>query len=374
MIPMLDLTRQYASIRDEIDAAIRGVLEGGHFIDGANVKAFESELAEYCNVAHAVGLNSGTDALYLALRALGIGRGDEVITSPFTFIATAEAITLCGAAPVFADVDPETLNISPQAIRAAITPRTKAIIPVHLYGLAADMDAIKQIAGTHQLAILSDCAQAIGTWCNGKRLGSISNVAAFSFFPSKNLGAYGDAGAIVTNDKALAERVRRLRAHGAVRKYHHLEVGVNSRLDEIQAAILRVKLQHLDTWIRQRQSAAREYRAHLEEVENVRLPHDSPDHTYHQFTVRVPERDLVAQELARSDIQTAVHYPAPVHQQPAYANMKAGPFPHAERAAREVLSLPMFPELEKGQIAAVSLALAEACRTVRAPTPKYAPA
>lgn len=367
MIPMLDLTRQYASIRDEIDAAIRGVLEGGHFIDGPNVKAFESELAEYCNVAYAVGLNSGTDALYLGLRALGIGRGDEVITSAFTFIATAEAISLCGATPVFADIDPETFNVNPQAIRAAVTPRTKAIIPVHLYGLAADMDSIKQIADSHNLAILSDCAQAIGTWCNGKRLGSIGNLGAFSFFPSKNLGAYGDAGAIVTNDKALAERIRRLRAHGAVRKYHHLEVGVNSRLDEMQAAILRTKLHHLDTWIRQRQGVAREYRARLESTEGVRLPHDSPDHTYHQFTIRVSERDRVAQELAHREIQTAVHYPAPVHQQPAYANMKAGPFPHAERAAREVLSLPMFPELDKTEIAAVALALAEACGPAREP-------
>lgn len=369
MIPMLDLTRQYTSIRGEIDTAIAGVLESGHFIDGPNVKAFERELAEYCGAQYAVGLNSGTDALFLALRALGISRGDEVITTPFTFIATAEAITLCGATPVFADIDPVTLNIDPQAIRAAITPRTRAIIPVHLYGLPADMDAIMRVANTQHLAVVSDCAQSIGAWANGKRVGTIANIGAISFFPSKNLGAYGDGGAVVTNDGALAQRIRRLRAHGAAKKYHHLEVGVNSRLDEIQAAILRVKLPHLDEWIVKRQSAAREYRARLYAVEDLLLPYESPDHTYHQFTVRVSERDHIAQELALRNVQTAVHYPAPVHQQPAYASSKLGLFPHAERAAREVLSLPMFPEIEKTEIAAVALALAEACNTTREPIP-----
>jgi dTDP-4-amino-4,6-dideoxygalactose transaminase len=361
-VPMLDLTRQYASIRGEVDSAIAGVLESGHFIDGPNVKAFERELAEYCGTEHAVGLNSGTDALYLSLRALGIGRGDEVITTPFTFIATAEAITLCGATPVFADVDPATLNVDPQAIRAAITPRTRAIIPVHLYGLPADMDTILRLANAEHLAIVSDCAQAIGAWANGKRVGSIANAGAISFFPSKNLGAYGDGGAIVTSDGALAERVRRLRAHGSAKKYHHLEIGVNSRLDEIQAAILRVKLPHLDEWILKRQAVAREYRARLPAIATLQLPFESPDHTYHQFTVRVGERDRVAKELARRGVQTAIHYPAPVHQQPAYAHAKSGPFPHAERAAREVLSLPMFPEMQKAEVAAVALALSETSR------------
>jgi dTDP-4-amino-4,6-dideoxygalactose transaminase len=362
MIPMLDLTRQYASLRDEIDTAIRGVVESGHFIDGPNVAAFETELADYTGARHAVALNSGTDALHLSLHALNVTSGDEVITTPFTFIATAEAITFCGATPVFVDVDPVTLNIDATAIEAAITPRTRAIIPVHLYGLPADLETITRIATKHHLAIVEDCAQALGARIGGRRVAAIGTVGAISFFPSKNLGAYGDGGAIVTDDTHLAERIRRLRTHGSAKKYHHLEVGLNSRLDEIQAAILRVKLPHLDGWIEQRRRIAAEYRKELRAIDGVRLPVDAPNHTYHQFTIRVPERDRVTADLKRRGVQSSVHYPAPVHLQPAYESQRTGSYPNAESAAKEVLSLPIFPEIEPAEIAAVALGVAAAHR------------
>jgi dTDP-4-amino-4,6-dideoxygalactose transaminase len=353
-IPILDLKRQYAAIREEMDAAVLGVLAAGAYINGPNVQAFEKELAAYCGTAHAVALNSGTDALHLALRALGIGAGDEVITTPFTFVATTEAIGMVGATPVFVDIDPNTLNLDPAAIEAAITPRTRAVLPVHLYGLPAAMDEILNITRRHSLFVVEDCAQAIGASWNGRPAGSMGNVGCLSFFPSKNLGAYGDGGAIVTDDAELAAHVRRLRAHGAAVKYYHDELGVNSRLDELQAAVLRVKLRYLDGWIERRREVAGRYTSRLEKLSPIGLTTTPPEarHAYHQFTIRVAERDAIAQALSGCGIQTMVYYPVPLHLQGVHANLGLGPgsFPHAERAAQEVLSLPMFPELQTDEI------------------------
>jgi dTDP-4-amino-4,6-dideoxygalactose transaminase len=349
-IPILDLKRQYAAIREEMDAAVLGVLAAGAYINGPNVQAFETELAAYCGTAYAVALNSGTDALHLALRALGIGPGDEVITTPFTFVATKEAIGMAGATPVFVDIDPRTLNLDPAAVEAAITPRTRAILPVHLYGLPAAMDEILDIARRHGLDVVEDCAQAIGASWNGRPAGSLGTIGCFSFFPSKNLGVYGDGGAIVTNDADLAGHVRRLAAHGAAVKYYHDELGVNSRLDEIQAAILRVKLRYLDGWIERRRAIAAHYTTAIETMSPVGLTVTPPRarHAYHQFTIRVAERQAVAHALTERGIQTMVYYPVPLHLQRVHAALRLGPgsFPRAERAAQEVLSLPMFPELQ----------------------------
>ena len=369
MIPTLDVRRQYEAMKGEIDAAVAEVLTSGRFIDGPNVAAFENELAAYTGAAYAVTLNSGTDALHLALRALGIGAGDEVITTPFTFIATVEAIAMCGATPVFADVEPSTLNIDPAAIEAAITTRTCALLPVHLYGLPAAIDAIEAIAHKYGLAIVEDCAQALGARIGERRAGTIGAAGAISFFPSKNLGAYGDGGAIVTNDPAIAQRVRRLRTHGAAVKYHHEELGVNSRLDELQAAILRCKLPHLEDWIARRREVAAAYHSGLGRLDGLMLPPDREAHTYHQFTIRIAQRDAVAQRLLAQDIASAIYYPVPLHLQRAYAHLglPAGSFPHAERAADEVLSLPIFPEMERDETARVVTALREACRSAREP-------
>lgn len=355
MIPILDLTRQHKQLELELEGAIRGVLASGTFINGRNVAAFEEELARYLEIPYAVGLNSGTDALHLALRALGIGPGDEVITTPFTFVATTEAIGMVGATPVFADVDPVTLNIDAAAVAAAVTSRTRAILPVHLYGLPAAMDDIMSVARKHSLAVIEDCAQSIGAAAGGQRTGGIGTIGAFSFFPSKNLGACGDAGAIVTRDEQLAERVRRLRAHGAAVKYYHDELGVNSRLDELQAAILRVKLPHLEEWIERRRTVAAWYMVELGRLRSVTLPVAKPHavrHVYHQFTVRVRDRDRVARELRERGVQTMVYYPVPLHLQAVHADLqlREGAFPNAEEAARQVLSLPMFPELRDTEI------------------------
>lgn len=358
MIPILDLIRQHRQLRPELERAFGEVLDAGAFINGPNVKALEEEVASYIGVPDAVGLNSGTDALHLALRALDIGPGDEVITTPFTFIATTEAIGMVGATPVFVDIDPATFNIDPAAIEAAITPRTKAIIPVHLYGLPAPMDEINAVAAKHHLAVVEDCAQSIGSTLNGVRTGALGTIGAFSFFPSKNLGACGDGGMIVTADEQLAERVRRLRAHGAAVKYYHDELGVNSRLDELQAAILRVKLPHLEKWIERRRTIAAWYTVELGRLSGIGLPlspqQQNVRHVYHQFTIRVldDQRDRVARDLREAGVQTMVYYPVPLHLQSVHANMHLGEgaFPHAERAAREALSLPMFPELRDTEI------------------------
>lgn len=371
MIPILDLVRQHRQLRPELERAIGGVLDAGSFINGPNVKAFEEEVARYIGVPYAVGLNSGTDALYLALRALDIGPGDEVITTPFTFVATTEAIGMVGATPVFADIDPATYNIDPQAITAAITPRTKAIIPVHLYGLPAPMYEINAIARKHHLAVIEDCAQSIGAAIGGVRTGAFGTIGAFSFFPSKNLGACGDGGMLVTSDEQIAERVRRLRAHGAAVKYYHDELGVNSRLDELQAAILRVKLAHLERWIERRRTIAAWYTVELARLTGIALllsrPHGCVRHAYHQFTIRIldEQRDRVARELRERGVQTMIYYPVPLHLQAVHAglHLRPGEFPRSEKAAREVLSLPMFPELRDTEIDRVVLSLERSLQT-----------
>ena len=349
MIPIVDLTAQYLTLQSQLDAALRQVLASGQFILGPNVTAFENEAAAYLGTAHAVGLNSGTDALVLALRALDIGPGDEVITTPFSFAATSEAIVANGARPVFADIDPTTFNLDPASVSAAVTSRTQAIVPVHLYGLPAPMDAIARIASRHGLAVVEDCAQAFGATTGNRRVGAIGDIGCFSFFPSKNLGACGDAGLIATRSEQLARRVRSLRAHGSSTKYHHDEVGANSRLDELQAAVLRVKLPHVERWNEQRAAVAGRYREGLTGRADVTLPLEVPGshHVYHQFTIRISDRDRVRERLQAAFIQTMVYYPLPLHLQPLHRDLghSAGAFPEAEAAAREVLSLPMFPEL-----------------------------
>ena len=356
MIPICDLTRQHRQLRPALERAFGQVLDRGSFINGPNVGAFEEELASYLRAPHAVGLNSGTDALHLALRALDIGPGDEVITTPFTFIATTEAIAMVGATPVFADIDPVTFAIDAAAVAAAVTPRTRAVIPVHLYGLPAPMDEICSVAQRHQLAVVEDCAQSIGATIGGEFTGTIGTIGAFSFFPSKNLGACGDAGAIVTKDAALAERVRCLRAHGAAVKYYHDELGVNSRLDELQAAILRVKLRHLEHWIERRRTIAAWYTVALRRL-GIATPSEprlqNVRHVYHQFTVRIAqERERVARTMHENGVATMVYYPVPLHLQSVHSSLglREGAFPEAERASREVLSLPMFPELRDTEI------------------------
>lgn len=364
MIPVLDLTRQYQEIAPEIERAVLGVFKSGTFINGPNVAALEEAIARYVGCRHAIGVNSGTDALHLALRALGVGPGDEVITTPFSFIATSEAISMVGARAIFADIDAQTLNIDPAAVAAAVTPRTRAVIPVHLYGRPAPMAELLDVARRHCLAVVEDCAQSIGASIEGKRTGSFGHAGAFSFFPSKNLGAYGDGGAIVTNDADLARRMRRLRAHGADVKYYHEEQGVNSRLDELQAAILRVKLPHLDRWIELRQTIAAWYTVALGRMPAVAVPAvpSTLRHVYHQYTIRVAERNRIQKVLHEYGISTMIYYPVPLHLQPVAAplGLCEGAFPNAERAAREVLSLPIYPELRDVEVDAVVRALEHA--------------
>lgn len=350
MIPICDLTEQYQQLREQMLAAVDDVFSGGAFINGPNVKALEREVAQYIGVPHAVALNSGTDALHLALRALDIGPGDEVITIPFTFVATTEAIGIVGATPVFVDIDPRTYTIDPAQIEAAITPRTRAILPVHLYGHPAAMDDIMTIARRHNLAVIEDCAQSIGSKLGERMLGSLGTFGAFSFFPSKNLGAYGDGGMLVTADQALADRARSLRGHGGRVKYYHEELGVNSRLDEVQAAILRVKFPHLEHWIAARRAVAQRYNAAFADL-GVPLPEEPSGarHVYHQYTIRVRDRDAVQEALKAAGVQTMVYYPVPLHLQKVHAmlGLGEGSFPHSERAAREVISIPMYPELSE---------------------------
>ena len=344
LIPVYDPRPEIEALWDEIHEAMDRVLRSGRFILGPEVEAFEQEVAEYLGVKYAVGVNSGTDALVIALRSLGIGPGDEVITTPFTFFATAEAISMVGARPVFVDIDPVTFNLDPALIPGAITPRTKAILPVHLYGHAADMDPILEIARAHGLKVVEDVAQAFGGRYKGRKLGTLGDAAAFSFFPTKNLGGLGDGGLIATNDPQVAELARMLRAHGARRKYHNEMLGYNSRLDALQAAVLRVKLKVVDEWNARRREVAARYNEALGAVEGVVLPSEQPYayHVYHQYTVRVlgGRRDEVRARLAEAGIGTLVYYPVPVHRLPVYA-WPAGSLPQTERAAQEVLSLPM---------------------------------
>jgi len=352
-VPLVDLRAQYQSIREEIDAAIRGVLNRARFIGGEPVRRFEERFAAFCEAKSAVGVGNGTDALFLALKALGVGRGDEVVVPAFTFIATSEAVTATGARPLFADVQRDTGNLDPEAFRSAITPRTKAVIPVHLYGRPANMSSILDIADRHGIAVVEDAAQAHGARDDGRRVGSIGTLACFSFYPGKNLGAYGDAGAVVTNDDALAKKARILRDHGRTEKYVHRIEGYNSRLDTLQAAILNVKLGHLEEWNRRREQVAARYRDLLSDVEGVRMlaPAAEKEHVYHLFVVCVKNRDEVLRRLADRGISAGVHYPLPLHLQPAYRSFghKAGEFPVAEELASEVLSLPMYPELTEVQ-------------------------
>jgi dTDP-4-amino-4,6-dideoxygalactose transaminase len=363
-IPILDLRPQYESLKDEMHAAITRVLESGAFIMGPDVAAFEQEAAAYLGVKHAVGLNSGTDALFIALRALGIGPGDEVITTPFTFFATAEAISHVGATPVFVDANEHTFNIDPDLIEAKITPRTKAIIPVHLYGRPSDMGKIMAIANKHNLKVVEDCAQSFGAKyqgnCNGcdgncdsnehtgKHTGTIGHVGTYSFFPSKNLGAYGDGGMLATNDDAIADHARMLRVHGSRKKYYNEVVGYNSRLDTIQAAILRVKLPHVDAWNAARREVARQYNELLAGVEGIITPELPPGHVFHQYTVRITKgsRDDGQKKLAAAGIGTMVYYPVPQDQLPLYKGQYES-YPVSDGLAREVLSLPIWPEIEK---------------------------
>jgi dTDP-4-amino-4,6-dideoxygalactose transaminase len=350
-IPILDLTSQHRALSAEIARAIEEVIEGGHFILGPNVKEFEREFAAYLGIGHALGVNSGTDALHLALRALDVGIGDEVITSTFSFIATAEAISILGAQPVFVDIDPETYALDPRAVEAAITSRTRAIIPVHLYGTPAPMPELVELARRHGLDIVEDCAQSVGATIDGRMTGTFGTVSAFSFFPSKNLGACGDGGMVVTDRPDLAERIRSLRAHGGRTKYYHEEVGLNSRLDEIQAAILRIKLRHLGEWTENRRRVAARYNAGFAGVDGVTVPieREGAFNVYHQYTIRTQWRDALQKALAAGGINTAVYYPLPLHLQDAYAHLGgvAGDFPHAEAAANSVLSLPISPDLSE---------------------------
>jgi dTDP-4-amino-4,6-dideoxygalactose transaminase len=353
-VPALDLKAQYRSIRDEVDRAVRGVIESQHFILGPEVAGLEAEVAGYCGAAHGVGCASGSDALLLPLTALGVGPGDEVITSPYTFFATAGAVWRTGARPVFVDIDLDTYNVDPAGLEAALTRRSKVIIPVHLYGQTADMDAVNAFAKRHGLFVLEDAAQAIGADYQGRRAGALGQAAAFSFYPSKNLGAYGEAGMVTTDDPDLARAMARLRVHGMEPKYYHHEVGFNSRLDALQAAVLRVKLRHLDAWTAGRRQAAARYRALFEAAGlagRVVLPAEVPGrtHVYNQYVVRVPaaDRDALRDHLTSCRVGTEVYYPVPLHLQACFAALGYGPgdFPAAEAAAKETIALPMYPEL-----------------------------
>jgi dTDP-4-amino-4,6-dideoxygalactose transaminase len=348
-IPLADLRREYHRIRSDIDEAIERVLNRGWFILGQEGEAFEAEWSAYCGAAQAVGVGNGTDAIHLALRAAGIGAGDEVVVPALTAAFSALAVSMAGATPVFADVDPQRYTLDPAAFEAAITPRTAAVLPVHLYGCPADMAPIVEIARRHNLLVLEDAAQAHGARYQGRRVGGLGDVAAFSFYPSKNLGAYGDAGALVTDDAELAARARMLRHGGQRRTYEHELLGTNSRLDEIQAAILRVKLLHLDAWNDQRRSLAARYNAGLAELDQLTLPVAPSDveHVYHLYVVRCPTRNALRDYLAGAGVNSSVHYPHGVHRQEAYAHLgyEPGSCPNAERAAAEVLSLPLFPQL-----------------------------
>jgi dTDP-4-amino-4,6-dideoxygalactose transaminase len=362
-VPQLDLAAQYAAIGAEIRTAVERVLASQQFVLGREGAALEEEIAKLCGVAHGVGLASGTDALILALRACGVQPGDEVLLPPFTFVATGSAVSALGAKPIFADIRPDTYNLDPTELERRVTPRTRAIVVVHLYGLAADMDPIMAFAKSRKIAVIEDNAQAIGASYKGRRTGSLGDAACVSFYPTKNLGAYGDAGMVVTNSPELAARIRTLRNHGQSEKYRSTEPGWNSRLDEIQAAVLRVKLRHLSDWQRARQTHAVEYNCLLSQIPGV-MPPLAPegfDHVYHQYTIRIEPRDALQKFLSERKIGSTVYYPYPLHLQPLYASLghKSGDFPHSERAAQEVLSLPMYPELRNGQIARVVDAIAE---------------
>jgi dTDP-4-amino-4,6-dideoxygalactose transaminase len=359
-IPLLDLKAQFLSIRPEIEEALNQVLRSAHFVGGEHLAAFELSFASYCGASHAVGVANGTDALQLAIRTLDIGHGDEVVTAANSFIATAAAIALNGARPVFVDIDPDTYTLDPTLVERALTSRTKAIIPVHLYGQPADMRSIMEIARRRNLYVIEDAAQAHGAEYEGKRVGSFGDLACFSFYPGKNLGAYGDGGAVVTNRNALAERIRRLRDHGRITKYEHAELGVNSRLDALQAAVLQVKLRYLDEWNRKRERGASWYAAELAGA-GVKLPSVAPrsTHVYHLYVIQSDDRDALKARLEAAGVETGIHYPLPLHLQPAlaYLGYMRGDMPQTESAARRTLSLPLYPEIRREQVACVARAM-----------------
>ena len=353
-IPFLDLRAHHAALRDEIDFAIRQVIDSGAFAGGPFVELFEQDFAKFCEVPYAVGVGNGTDALWFALLALGIGPGDEVITVPMTFMATAEAISFCGAKPVFVDIEEATYTMDPAQVEKAITPRTKAIIPVHLYGQVADMDPIVEIANRHNLYVIEDACQAHGAEYKGRKAGSIGVAGCFSFYPGKNLGALGEAGGVVTADQQLRKNVQILRDHGQERKYHHSMIGWNGRMDGIQGAVLRVKLKRLEEANNARRAHARLYNELLATVKHVIAPKEAKNrrHVYHVYAVRVQNRDHVLKGLSDRGIGCGVHYPIPIHLQPAYNSLghKRGDFPISEKCAQEFLSLPMFPEMSAIQV------------------------
>ena len=361
MIPFLDIKAQYASIKGEIDAAVLGVLASGQYVLGDEVARFEHEFADYCNVKHAIAVNTGTSALHLALLAAGIGPGDEVITVPFTFVATVSAICYTGARPVFVDVEPVTLTMDPAEIEAKITSRTRAIVPVHLYGQMADMDAIKAIADHYRIPIIEDACQAHGAQYKGDRAGSIGISGCFSFYPGKNLGACGEGGIVVTSSDDQAGTIRVLRDWGQEQRYHHLLKGFNYRMDAIQGAILRVKLRHLEVWTEARRAHARRYSSLLAGSTDLMTPVEAADrrHVYHVYTIRSRDRDGLQRALSAEGIQSGLHYPIPVHLQKAHADLgyQAGDFPISEAAAREVLSLPIYPEMPAWHLDQVVAAL-----------------
>lgn len=363
-VPFLDLKSQHAPIRLELNDAIQEVIDESAFAGGPFVAQFEADFAAYCACSHAVGVGSGTEALWLCLLALGVGPGDEVITVPNTFMATAEAITYCGARPVFAEVDERTYTMDPIALEKAVTARTKAIIPVHLFGQPADMDPILEVARKHGLFVIEDACQAHGAEYKGRKVGTVADAACFSFYPGKNLGAFGEAGAVVTCNAELEEKVRVLRDHGQVRKYYHSMVGWNCRMDGIQAAVLRVKLRHLERWTELRQSHAAQYARGFNGTDELVAPAQAAwvRHVYHIYAIRVKNRDRVMRLLAEQGVGSGVHYPIPVHLQEAYRGLgyRRGSFPIAERCATEFVSLPMFPELTPAQIERVIEAVKEA--------------
>jgi len=362
-VPFVDLKAQYLSIKNEIDCALQEVIEKTAFAGGPFVADFERDFASFCKCEHAVGTSSGTSAIWMALLALGVGSGDEVLTSPNTFIATAEAISLCGARPVFVDIDPETYNIDPELLRKAVTPKTRAVIPVHLYGQTADMDPIMGFAREHELHVIEDACQAHGAKYKGRLAGSIGDAGCFSFYPGKNLGAYGEAGAVVTNNGELAERMKMFRDHGQNRRYYHSIVGWNSRMDGLQGAVLGVKLKHLADWNKARRANAARYNDLLSGVEGVATPveADYAEHVYHIYAVRSRNRDALLAALAERDIHCGIHYPVGLHLQEAYKFLgyEKGSFPATEACVDEVASLPMFAELTAEQIEFVCRAIEE---------------
>jgi dTDP-4-amino-4,6-dideoxygalactose transaminase len=363
-VPFLDLKAHHAPMLEEINSAIRRVIDNSAFAGGPFVAEFEDEFAAYCDAKYAMGVGNGTDALWFALLALGVGPGDEVITVPNSFMATAEAISFCGAKPVFVDVDERTYTMDPSRLQKALTARTKAIIPVHLFGQPADMDPILEFARKHGLSVVEDAAQAHGAVYKGRKVGTLGDAACFSFYPGKNLGAFGEAGGIVTNSEELRDKVRILRDHGQVRKYHHAMVGWNGRMDGIQGAVLKIKLRYLEKGNQLRRSHAARYDLAFQDVEAVITPYrgKNVEHVYHVYALRVQNRDEAMRSLADNGIGSAVHYPVPIHLQEAYRDLgyARGAFPIAERCATEFLSLPMFPELTGAQLDLVSDGVKEA--------------